>query len=419
MQDWMTPLETLVEARLGVPDWLVIPALLLLAAAVADLAAWLLIWRLGPLLERTRNRWDDTIVMALRRPLRVWIWGMAIVGLLRFTGLRLEWDWINDHYGHLAGLFSLLMFAWTGVRLVGLIEKRLIFPPAKHKARSLDPTTASAVSKVVGAIIMVVVFLLAFQLMGMSVSGLLAFGGVGGILVGFAARDVLANFFGGLAVHLDDPFKVGDWIRSPDRDIEGIVEDIGWRLTRIRTFDSRPLYVPNATFSTISVENPSRMFNRRIFQQLSLRYEDLPQVRDIVHDIRQMLDAHEYLDHQQTTLVNFQRFGDDDLELFVHAYTRTTDWAEHQDIQQDVLLRIADIIASHDAALAIPSREVHLHDMAQTQASGDTGSRGRPEGSIDEQRAASERPETPGQDHSPGSRPLRGDEPGADSPAND
>jgi MscS family membrane protein len=69
-------------------------------------------------------------------------------------------------------------------------------------------------------------------------------------------------------IYLDRPFAVGDWIRSPDRDIEGTVEDIGWRLTRIRTFDSRPLYVPNSAFTSIAVENPSRMEHRRIYETI-------------------------------------------------------------------------------------------------------------------------------------------------------
>ena len=103
------------------------------------------------------------------------------------------------------------------------------------------------------------------QALGYSISGVLAFGGIGGIAVGFAAKDLLANFFGGLMIYLDRPFSVGDWIRSPDKNIEGTVEEIGWRLTRIRTFDKRPLYVPNSTFTQISVENPSRMLNRRIY----------------------------------------------------------------------------------------------------------------------------------------------------------
>ena len=90
------------------------------------------------------------------------------------------------------------------------------------------------------------------QTLGFSVSGVMAFGGIGGIAIGFAAKDLLANFFGALTIYLDRPFSEGDWIRSPDREIEGIVENIGWRLTVIRSFDKRPIYVPNSVFASIA-----------------------------------------------------------------------------------------------------------------------------------------------------------------------
>ena len=87
----------------------------------------------------------------------------------------------------------------------------------------------------------------------------MAFGGIGGIAIGFAAKDLLANFFGALMIFLDRPFSIGDWIRSPDREIEGVVEDIGWRSTKIRTFDKRPLFIPNSAFASLTVENASKM----------------------------------------------------------------------------------------------------------------------------------------------------------------
>ena len=106
-----------------------------------------------------------------------------------------------------------------------------------------------------------------------------------GIAVGFAAKDLLANFFGGLMVYLDRPFAIGDWIRSPDREIEGTVEEIGWRVTCIRTFDKRPIYVPNSVFTQVTVENPSRMLNRRIYETIGVRYDDAAKVRDIITDV--------------------------------------------------------------------------------------------------------------------------------------
>ena len=173
-------------------------------------------------------------------------------------------------------------------------ERNLINP--EFISDPVDPTTVSAVAKLLRASVIITALLIAMQLLGYSVSGLLAFGGIGGIAVGFAAKDLLANFFGGLMIYLDRPFSVGDWIRSPDKEIEGTVEDVGWRLTRIRTFDKRPLYIPNSVFASISVENPSRMTNRRIYETVGIRYCDMDSMNNIVQQVTQMLKDHDAID---------------------------------------------------------------------------------------------------------------------------
>src|SRR5690606_7863144 len=153
-------------------------------------------------------------------------------------------------------------------------------------------TTVRAIGKLLRATVIITAGLIVLQLFGYSISGVLAFGGIGGIAVGFAAKDLLANFFGGLMIYLDRPFAVGDWIRSPDREVEGTVEYIGWRLSRIRTFDQRPLYVPNSVFMNIAVQNPSRMTNRRIFENVGIRYEDGDKMAAIIDNVRTMLENH-------------------------------------------------------------------------------------------------------------------------------
>ena len=140
--------------------------------------------------------------------------------------------------------------------------------------------------------------------------------------MGFAAKDLLANFFGGLMIYLDRPFSVGDWIRSPDKEIEGTVEDIGWRLTRIRTFSKRPLYIPNSIFASISVENPSRMSNRRIYETIGIRYDDLEKMKKIVSGVKNMLEAHDQIDNSQTLMVNFNTFSESSVDFFVYTFTK-------------------------------------------------------------------------------------------------
>ncbi|MEP1593756.1 MAG: mechanosensitive ion channel family protein, partial [Halieaceae bacterium] len=210
--------------------------------------------------------------------------------------------------------------------------------------------------------------LMVLQSLGVSVSGLLAFGGIGGIAVGFAAKDLLANFFGGLGIYLDRPFTVGDWIRSPDKEVEGTVEDIGWRVTRIRTFDQRPLYVPNSVFSQIAIQNPTRMFNRRIYETIGLRYEDADKVAKIVDEVRSMLEQHDAIDLNRTLIVNFVSFGASSLDFFVYTFTRTTAWVEYHAIKQDILLKILAIIHANDADVAFPTRTLHV-EAAQPEPS--------------------------------------------------
>nr|WP_272499983.1 MULTISPECIES: mechanosensitive ion channel family protein [Chromohalobacter] len=264
----------------------------------------------------------------------------------------------------------------------------------------MDADTASAVAKILGAVVVVVVGLLVLSSLGVSPSGVAAFGGAGGLMIGFAARDMLANFFGGLVIHLDKPFRVGDWIKSPDRDIEGVVEDIGWRLTRIRTFASRPIYIPNSAFSSLVLENPSRMWNRRLFETIRLRYTDIERVSDIVKATRAMLDAHDDVDTNEQTLVYFQSYGEHALEMIVYAFAKTTDWAEFQSMKQDILLRVYDIVREHDARLALPASELHIAGPVEItgETSGDNaqGDADNDENADDDQsdthsRAASDR----------------------------
>lgn len=301
----------------------------------------------------TVNPWDDSLVDALRSPASWLIWVL---------GITLAIDVIR-HDAHVA-IFEVVQpvrnvaviycIAWFLIRFVRRAEANF----ADHH----DKASVAAIAKLLRLSINISATLVALETLGFSISGVLAFGGVGGIAIGFAARDLLANFFGGLMIHLDRPFSVGDWIRSPDRQIEGTVEEIGWRLTRIRTFDKRPLYLPNATFTTIAVENPSRMSHRRIHETMGVRYDDAGKIRAIVQDVRKMLMEHEEIDPTQTLIVAFDKYSPSSLDFFIYTFTRTTEWIHYHAVKEDVLLKVLDIVASHGAEVAFPTSTVHVPD---------------------------------------------------------
>ena len=236
----------------------------------------------------------------------------------------------------------------------------------KNSARSdasLDIATIAALGKLLRASVAITGVLLVLQSLGVSVAGVLAFGGIGGIAIGFAAKDLLANFFGALMIFLDRPFSIGDWIRSPDREIEGVVEDIGWRSTKIRTFDKRPLFIPNSAFASLTVENASKMQNRRIFETIGLRYDDIDKVKLVIDQCRLMLSEHPEIDDQEILMVNFVSFAPSSLDFFVYAYTRTIDWESYHLVKEDVLMKIAEIIKENGAQIAFPTQSLEITQM--------------------------------------------------------
>ena len=308
-------------------------------------------------LQKTKNDWDDAIGFAVSKPVSYLIWGIgAWVVLKYYLGFNLD-DSFRDVY-------IVILVSWS---LMRFIRKAEINIQDSNKNRSkddkIDQSTIEAISKLLRVSVGITTILLVLQNLGVSISAVLAFGGIGGIAIGFAAKDLLANFFGGLMIYLDRPFSVGDWIRSNDRDIEGTVEYIGWRQTRIRTFDKRPLYVPNAIFNNITVENPSRMTNRRIYETFGVRYDDLNQVNMIVSQVKEMLSNHSEIATNQTMIVNLNAFAESSVDFFVYTFTKTTDWIKFHEIKQDILLQIAKVIESNGADMAYPTQRLQVEDL--------------------------------------------------------
>jgi len=351
---WMDRLGALSEEWGRAPEVFAV----VLATLVGSYLARRLILRLGRETGRTRTVADDALVAALAQPIRLLIWviGIAFAAdvALHETGSALVG--VVDPARTVGVVVSLAYFA---VRFIGEYQSRWV-ADRKGRGKQVDETAADAIAKLLRAATAITAVLVAMQSLGFSISGLLAFGGVGGLAVGLAAKDLLANLFGGLTVYLDRPFSVGDWIRSPDKELEGVVEHIGWRSTRIRTFSKRPLYVPNAIFTNIVVENPSRMTHRRINETIGVRYDDMGRMADILADVKAYLAASERIDQDQALMVNLDEFGPSSANFFVYCLTRTTVWAEYHDVKQAVLLEISRIIESHGAEIAFPTTTVHV-----------------------------------------------------------
>ncbi len=363
----MTEYFDRISAFVGLPGWVLQAFVVILAALLLEFVYRIFVGKLAGLAEKTRHLWDDALVYAGKRPVSLLIWWQGLVMAARVIEPHTEAIGFSpDFLNALQQLGLVVAATWFFFRLATGFENAFVAERRKRN-ESVDITTVSVLGRIVRIAVILTGALTILSILDIPISGFLAAGGVGGIAVGLAARDLLANFFGGFMVFMDRPFSVGDWIRSPDKEIEGTVVHIGWRMTTIRKFDRRPMYVPNATFTTITVENPSRMTHRRIFDHIGLRYDDQAKIRPIVDGIRDMVMAHEDIATDQIIMVHFDVYGPHSLDIMVYCFTKTTNWQEYHRVREDVLLKIGEIIADHGAEIAFPTRTLKV-EMAEQMA---------------------------------------------------
>ena len=308
--------------------------------------------------EAMDRLWEEAFLSAASPPLRgvIWIAGLSVaVKLLDRDG---QLSLLSQIFPPVRDVMIIASVAWFLLRALQRIEHN-IRARASKLGQELDPTAVDAIGKLMRASIVITAILVTLQTLGFSISGLLAFGGIGGIAVGFAAQGLVANLFGGLTVYASKPFKAGEWIIMPEHDVMGEVQEIGWRATRIMGFDRKPFFVPNALFNTAVLINHSRMTNRRITEYLHLRYSDVGKVEAIVADTNAMLAQYPGIEHD-FYVFRFDTCGEFALKLYLYAFTVSTSYTDYMQIKEDILLRIARIVREHGAQLAVPTSTVHV-----------------------------------------------------------
>lgn len=334
-----------------------------LVALAAGVLIRIVLKRVAAHLHPVRHVWGHGMLAGAALPAQflVWVLGIALAG-----GLILQGDGAPDAADSLLAhslapardVLVILIIMWFLLRAVGQIQDNLL-QRAHERGRELDQTAADAIGKLTKAAVVITAILMIMQALGFSIAGLLAFGGMGGIAVGFAAQSLVANLLGGLTIFASRPFKVGEYIIIPGTELAGGVEHIGWRATRLIGFDCKPFYVPNAMFNTQPVINHTRMTNRRIMEDIHIRYEDVAAVPGIVADVRTLLREHPGIQHDFFAF-NFSSYGAYSLKLSLYAFTVSTDYNVYMDVQEEVLLKLADIIHQHGAQLTGPAADIRV-----------------------------------------------------------
>lgn len=346
--------------------WLIKIGLIGLVGLVFSALEYYLYCRYLPRIVQGTLNWRQIILRAAHFPLISYIWLLAAAAILEILAYRLGLSDFVAPINPCKQILTLLLLFWFVMNLIKQWESSFIKSMDLGATKTFqDATSVNALAQILRVTAILLILLMTLRAVGISLSTLLAFGGVGGLAISFAAKDTLANFIGGLMIFWDKPFRIGDNIRSPDRVIEGTVENIGWRLTTIRTPEKRPLYIPNGTFSSIAVENTSRMTNRLFKTIIGLRYEDASKVMLIRNAIELFLLQLADIDLTQSISVRLIELGASTLNIQVSALIRTNEINKFLAIQEEILLKIIAIVDEYQAQMGYTTNTVHIAELEQ------------------------------------------------------
>lgn len=222
----------------------------------------------------------------------------------------------------------------------------------------IDDILIPFLSKALRIIIVVISISIIAEEFGYNVSGFVAGLGLGGVAIAFAAKDALAQLLGGFVIITEKPFKIGDWIFTPDA--EGTVEEITFRSTRIRTFTQAVVTLPNATIANGPITNWSKMGKRQVTFTIRVSH-DTPKekLEKVVSEMEKAVKNHPDV-HPETIFVRFEHFKENGYDILLYFFTKTTVWGELLKVKEEINFKIMEILDHEGVSIALQSRKVYV-----------------------------------------------------------
>lgn len=312
--------------------------------------------------DKTHIGLDNLLIMAFEKPLQLFFAALGIYLALAYLPLSVE---TNVLISRLYRSIVIILVSFGLWNLVGLVCESTE-ETGNLAIFKIDKILLPFLSRVLKFIIVVLALSIILQEWDYDINGLIAGLGLGGLAFALAAQQTLANLFGGFVILTDKPFSLGDWILTPS--VEGVVEDINFRSTKIRTFAQAVVSIPNSTLASEPITNWSRMDKRRITFMLGVNYNTpREKIEKCVTDIREMLRNHPDI-HQETIFVNFDSYGESSLNIFLWFFTKTTVWEEFLQVKEDVNLKIMSILEDEGVTVALPSTSIYFENDLTTRA---------------------------------------------------
>jgi len=342
---WGVPLANLIFAFL----------VFLFILVLRHFFTYIVIAFLQNLAKRSKTYYDDRIISALKAPIR---FSFIIVALHFFFLLIFkETPFIKNVLNSLM-LYTLF---WAILAIAEALREIVYKATAKFND-DLSKEMGGFILALIKVLISGIGLAAILQVWGVNVTALIASLGLGGLAFALAAKDTASNLFGSLALLLDRSIRIGEWVKVGG--VEGVVEDVGMRTTKIRSFGKALITVPNSIVANSPIENYSRRGIRRIKMHIGLTYgTNSTQLLEIKTRIEEMLKSHDGISQKDSLMVYFDNFGDSSLDIFIYTFTNTANWAKYLETREDINVKIMQIVEECGSSFAFPSQSIYVESL--------------------------------------------------------
>lgn len=345
----------------GVAWWQLLGLLLviLIGLVVRSVASWLVATYGARLIARQGQSADDNILALAARPIGT----MAMAGVLWYLLPLLRFGPRVNQILYL-GIRVLAAVAVVVVlyRVVDLLSD-IFARRAERTDTKLDDQLVPLVRRTLKVFVVVVGAIFVLQNMDVDVTSLLAVGTVGTLAFSFAAQDTVANLFGSVSIFADRPFQIGDWVVIGDT--EGIVEEVGMRSTRVRTFYNSLVTVPNSIITKTPVDNYGARRYRRVSTSVGVTYDTTPeQIQAFCEGIRAILQANPHV-RKDAYEIHFKGFGASSLDIMLYFFFETDSWTVEMRERHNVFLEIVRLARELNVEFAFPTQTLHMMTVTE------------------------------------------------------
>ncbi len=311
--------------------------------------------KLARALARRNVPYGDKLITSAHQPVQAMIYlgGTLVVASVMLIGHPHLWHAADK----IAQVVLTLLVIWLADRCIDVVA-HVLLERAKRTTTRMDEQLVIMGRKTSKIIVLILAVIVLLDTLNINVTALVTGLGIGGLAVALALQDTLANFFSSVFIMIDRPFKIGDRIVAEN--VDGVVENIGFRSTRIRTLAKSQVTIPNRMLTNASVDNITRMHKRRVNQTVGVTYDtSADKMEQTLEALRAVLRDDPEVD-QESTIVRFHDFGESSLNIMVVYFTAMADLQQHLAVRERINMKFMRALAALGVSIAFPTRTLHL-----------------------------------------------------------